>query len=215
VNGTSVGKRHFGGDDGFAPPWRIKVDGAQSASGGLVTIRKSGNGITYWSAESAWYSTDKKQYQTGEVSLNIARDYFLLEKKLDKPSDPITYDLVPLNGPVHVGDIVAVRLSMNSSDWRYTIAEDPIPAGTEFLTNPGLYTLDEKPRWWDAWSLRTEFHDDRAAFFDFQLYGHPIHFYLLRVVNPGKFVMSPASVGPMYQPEKQATTDPAVMEVLP
>jgi uncharacterized protein YfaS (alpha-2-macroglobulin family) len=39
--------------------------------------------------------------------------------------------------------------------------------------------------------------------------------YLLKVVNPGKFAMSPAQAGPMYQPEVQATTDPATLEVLP
>jgi hypothetical protein len=212
VNGASVGKRHFGGGD---DRWQITIPAAQAGSGGQVTIRKSGDGMTYWSAENTWYSTDKKNYQKGDVSLNIARDYFLLTKKQDKPTDPITYDLAPLSGPVHVGDILAVRLNTSSSDWRYTIAEDPIPAGTEFLANPGLYTLNDKPDWWNVWSLRTEFHDDRAAFFDYQLNGQKRHIYLLKVVNPGKFAVSPGSVGPMYQPEKQATSDPAMLEVLP
>jgi len=39
--------------------------------------------------------------------------------------------------------------------------------------------------------------------------------YLLKVVNPGKFTISPAEVGPMYQPSVQATTDPATLEVQP
>ncbi len=60
VNGVSVGKRHFAEGDGFALPWRIKVPAAQVGGDGQVTIRKSGNGITYWSAESAWYSADKQ-----------------------------------------------------------------------------------------------------------------------------------------------------------
>jgi uncharacterized protein YfaS (alpha-2-macroglobulin family) len=38
---------------------------------------------------------------------------------------------------------------------------------------------------------------------------------MLKVVNPGKFAISPAQVGPMYQPEIQATTDPATLEVQP
>jgi hypothetical protein len=62
-----------------------------------------------------WYSADRKLFQQGQLALNITRDYYLLRKRQDKPTDPITYDLVPLKGPVHVGDIVAVRLALNGT----------------------------------------------------------------------------------------------------
>ncbi len=215
VNGTSVGTRHFGPGDGFAPPWRIKIPAAQTGNGGQVTIRKSGNGITYWSTESDWYSADQHLFQQGKLALNLARDYYLLKKRQDKPADPIAYDLVPLSGPVHVGDIVAVRLAVSGTDWKYLLAEDPIPAGTEFLDNTGLYTLNNKPDWWAELFTRKEFHDDRAAFFDSGLNGRREYVYLLKVVNPGKFVISPAQAGPMYQSTVQATTDPAMLEVQP
>ena len=113
-----MGKRHFGPDDAFAAPWQIKVPAAQATSGGQVTIRKSGNGITYWSAANSWYSADRKSFQQGQLSLNITRDYYLLQKKQDEPTDPITYDLVPLKGPVHIGDIIAVKLALNGTDWK-------------------------------------------------------------------------------------------------
>ena len=158
-----------------------------------MTIRKSGNGITYWSAENAWYSADKKLFQQGKLALNITRDYYLLQKRQDKPTDPITYDLVPLKGPVHVGDIVAVRLALSGTDWKYLLAEDPIPAGTEFLAETGLYKLNNKPDWWADWFTRKEFHDDRAAFFNTDFSGRREYVYLLKVVNPGKFAISPAS----------------------
>jgi alpha-2-macroglobulin len=215
VNGASIGKRHFDPADAFALPWRIKVPSAQGGEGGQVTIRKSGNGITYWSVESAWYSADKHLYQQGKLALNITRDYYLLEKKQDKPTDPITYDLAPLNSQAHIGDIVAVRLALSGTDWKYLLAEDPIPAGTEFLPNTGLYTLNHKPDWWADWFTRKEFHDDRAAFFNTEFSGRREYVYLLKVVNPGKFAISPAAAGPMYQPETQTTTDPASLEVLP
>jgi len=215
VNGASAGKRHFDPSDAFAAPWRIKVPAAQSGDGGQVTIRKSGNGITYWSAESAWYSADKRLYQQGKLALNITRDYYLLQKKQDKPTDAITYDLAPLNRQAHVGDILAVRLALSGTDWKYLLAEDPIPAGTEFLPNTGLYTLNHKPDWWADWFTRKEFHDDRAAFFNTDFSGRREYVYLLKVVNPGKFAISPAAAGPMYQPEIQTTTDPAALEVLP
>jgi uncharacterized protein YfaS (alpha-2-macroglobulin family) len=215
VNGASVGRQHFGIGDGFALPWKIKVPAAQAGSGGQVTIRKSGNGITYWSAEGAWYAADKRLYQQEKLALNLTRDYFVLQKKQATPSDPITYDLVPLKGPVHVGDIVAVRLAVNGTDWKYLLAEDPIPAGTEFLPNTGLYTLNHKPDWWTDWFTRKEFHDDRAAFFNTEFGGRREYVYLLKVVNPGKFAISPAKVGPMYQNDVQATSDPATLEVQP
>lgn len=215
VNGASVGKRHFGPGDGFALPWKIQVPAAQAGSGGQVTVRKSGNGITYWSVESAWYSADNRLFQQGKLALNITRDYYLLQKRQDKLTDPITYDLAPLKGAVHVGDIVAVRLALSGTDWKYLLAEDPIPAGTEFLAETGLYKLNNKPDWWADWFTRKEFHDDRAAFFNTEFSGRREYVYLLKVANAGKFVISPAQAGPMYQANVQATTDPATLEVQP
>jgi hypothetical protein len=112
-----------------------------------------------------------------------------------------------------VGDIVAVKLAVNGTNWKYLLAEDPIPAGTEFLPNTGLYTLNNKPDWWADWFTRKEFHDDRAAFFNTNFNGRREYVYLLKVVNPGKFAISPAQAGPMYQPGIQTTTDPATLEV--
>lgn len=215
VNGTSVGKRHFGPADALAEPWKITIPAAQAGAGGNVTIRKTGNGITYWSAQSLWYSADRKLFQQGKLALNITRDYYLLRKRQDKPTDPITYDLVPLNGPVHIGDIVAVRLALSGSNWKYLIAEDPIPAGTEFLPESSLYKLNNKPDWWADWFTRKEFHDDRAAFFNTDFNGRLEYVYLLKVDNPGKFVISPAQAGPMYQSNILTTTDPATLEVQP
>jgi hypothetical protein len=215
VNGTSVARRHFGPGDGFAVPWRIKIPAAQVGGGGQVTIRKSGNGITYWSADTTWYAADKRLYQSGQLAINIARDYYLLRKNQPQPTDPITYDLVPLKGAVHVGDIVAVKLAVNGTSWKYLLAEDPIPAGTEFLANTGLYSLNHKPDWWADWFTRKEFHDDRAAFFNTEFNGRREYVYLLKAVNPGKFAISPAQAGPMYQSNVQTTTEPATLEVQP
>jgi hypothetical protein len=215
VNGTSLDKRHFGPEDGFAAPWRIQVPSTQAGSGGKVTIRKSGNGIAYWSAESSWYSADSRLFQQGKLALNITRDYYVLQKRQDKPTDPITYDLNPLKGAVHVGDIVAVKLALNGTNWKYLLAEDPIPAGTEFLPDTSLYKLNNKPYWWTDFFTRKEFHDDRAAFFDTEFNTRREYVYLLKVVNSGKFAISPAQAGPMYQSNVETSSDPAVLEVQP
>jgi len=213
VNGASLGQHHFGPGDAFALPWKVRVPAAQAAKGGQLAIRKSGNGITYWSAESNWYSADKHLFQQGKVALNITRDYYMLQKKQNSPSDPITYDLVPLHGPVHIGDVLAVKLAVAGTDMKYLLAEDPIPAGTEFIADNGLYHLNNKPSWWYDWFTRREFHDDRAGFFNTDFNGRREYFYLLKVITPGKFAVSPAQTGPMYQPGVQATTDPITLEV--
>ena len=180
-----------------------------------MTIRKSGNGITYWAAENAWYSADQKLFQQEKLALNITRDYYRAAEE-SGGADRSDY-LRPgsAEGPVHVGDIVAVKLAVNGTDWKYLLAEDPIPAGTEFLANTGLYTLNNKPDWWADWFTRKEFHDDRAAFFNTDFDGRREYVYLLKVVNPGKFAISPAQAGPMYQSNVQTTTDPATLEVQP
>ena len=116
---------------------------------------------------------------------------------------------------MHVGDIIAVRFAIAGSDWKYMLSEDPIPAGTEFLERSDLYKLNNKPDWWADWFTRKEFHDDRAAFFNTEFNKRTEYVYLLKVVTPGRFVISPAQSGPMYQPSVNATTDPATLEVQP
>jgi uncharacterized protein YfaS (alpha-2-macroglobulin family) len=119
-----------------------------------------------------------------------------------------------LKGAVQSGDTLAVRLTVTGSEWKYMMVEDPIPAGTEFIEHDNLYELAEKPPWWNWWFTRREFHDDRAAFF--QTYfprGGQEFVYLLKVVNPGVFRVSPGKVEPMYQPSYFATSDPLTLEV--
>jgi len=95
------------------------------------------------------------------------------------------------------------------------LTEDPIPAGTEWLDHPELYNINSKPDWWGWWFTRREFHDDRAAYFETDFSGRREYVNLLKVVTPGKFVISPAQSGPMYQPNVLTTTEPANLEVQP
>jgi uncharacterized protein YfaS (alpha-2-macroglobulin family) len=96
---------------------------------------------------------------------------------------------------------------------RYLLLEDPIPAGTEFITSEDSYPIDQRPGGWYDWFTRREFHDDHAAFFASDFSGRQEIFYLIRVVNPGTFQISPARVEPMYQPGVQATSDALRLQV--
>jgi uncharacterized protein YfaS (alpha-2-macroglobulin family) len=150
--------------------------------------------------------------KAGTVSLNLLRDYFRLTPT--RIGDRIVYDTTPLNGPVAPGDVLAVRLTVTGSDWKYMMIEDPIPAGTEFIPNDSLYEVRNRPSWWGYSFTRREMHDDRMAIFQTSFpHGQQQYFYLLKVVNPGSFQVSPARVGPMYQTDVMATTESRRLEV--
>jgi len=183
------------------------------AGNNSIRIQKSGNGRLYWSARGEYYTTEKQFFQSNKLSLNITRDYYRLAPQQEK--EKIVYALQPLQGDVHSGDVIAVHLSVNGSNWRYLLIEDPIPAGSEFVQKDALYELKQKAPWWGYWFTRREFHDDHAAFFQTYFSGHQEYVYLLKIINPGTFRISPASVQPMYQPSVISTTDAATMEVKP
>ena len=214
VNDREVLSRRFGEADALAPaPAPIRLPAGQlAAAKNRIRIRKSGEGRLYWSARGEYYSTAGRLAGTGSVSLNLLREYFKLTPS--EEGGKIVYRLDPLAGTVERGDVLAVRLTVSGGSWRYLMVEDPIPAGAEFIQRDDLYELKEKPPWWASWYTRREFHDDRAAIFQtFFQAGQSQYFYLLKVVNPGKFRVSPARVQPMYQPQFLATTESRTMEV--
>jgi len=215
VNDKQVFTRHFTRADaltGDLPRLNLTTEQLRSGANN-IRVEKSGRGRLYWSARGEYYSTDKRFFQSNRFSLNIQRDYYRLVPQ--QQEGKIVYDLQPLHGEVHSGDVLAVRLSVNGSEWRYLLVEDPIPAGAEFIQRDDLYELNTHLDWWGSWFTRREFHDDRAAFFQTYFDKHQEYVYLLKIVNPGTFRISPASVQPMYQPSVMATTDALILEVKP
>jgi hypothetical protein len=222
VNDRQVLSQRFTEADALAPTspvLRIAAD-QLDAGANRIRIQKSGEGRLYWSARAEYFSTEEKLARTGTVALNLLREYFrLVPQFVPNPieggkSQKIVYRLEPLAGPVAIGDVIVVRLTVSGGQWRYLVVEDPIPAGTEFIERDDLYEIQDKPSWWSYYFSRREFHDDHAAIF--QSYfraGQTQHLYLLKVVNPGRFRVSPARVQPMYQPQYLAATDSKVVEV--
>ncbi|WP_260705952.1 alpha-2-macroglobulin family protein [Edaphobacter flagellatus] len=207
VNGVSVAKRHFTAADamsGAGLSVDVAADKLQPANN-AVQVVKHGAGKAYWLVQGKYYSTEKRLYQAGTMNLNVTRDYFKLVPT--QKDGKIVYQLQPLRGATQIGDVLAVHLAVNGSPMKYLLIEDPIPAGTEFVQHEDSYNIVDKPGNWDWWYTRREFHDDRAAMFATEFDGRHESFYLLKVVNPGAFVVSPAHVEPMYQPGIQATTE--------
>jgi hypothetical protein len=212
VNNKAALTKKFDQAIGLAAPDLSLDESKLSPGANRIRIETSGSGRLYYSARAEYYSNDQKLQKAGTTSLNILRDYFRLAPS--RSGEKIVYDLAPLNGPLASGDIVAVRLTVTGSEWRYLMIEDPIPAGTEFIERDDSYELTARPPWWEYFFTRRELHDNRMALF--QTYfpqGQHEYFYLLKVVNPGVFQVSPARVGPMYQTDVLATTESRKVEV--
>jgi alpha-2-macroglobulin len=206
VNGAVVLTRKLDQTTALTAPEFVLDESKLATGANHIRVTASGEGRVYYSARAQYSSADEKLQKTGTVSLNLLRDYFKLAQS--KEGDRIVYDLNPLSGPVAAGDIVAVRLTVTGSEWKYLMLEDPIPSGTEFIERDSVYELRNKPPWWQYFFTRRELHDDRLAIF--QTYfpqGQQQYFYLLKVVNPGVFQVSPARVQPMYQPGVMATSE--------
>ena len=212
VNGKAVLTRKIDKSTGLNPP-EVRLDEGQLDPGvNHVRVEVSGDGRLYYSTRAEYYSAEAKLEKTGTISLNILRDYFRLTPA--HVGDKIVYDTTPLSGPVQPGDVIAVRLTVTGSQWKYLMVEDPIPAGAEFLPNDNLYELRSRPPWWQYAFTRRELHDDHMAIFEeFFPKGQENYFYLLKIVNPGKFQVSPARVAPMYQSGVFATTESRMLEV--
>ena len=101
----------------------------------MQIVRRNGSGRLYWSARGHYYSTEKKDFQAGTMSLNLTRDYYKLQPA--QKDGKIVYTLQPLSGIAQVGDVLAVHEAINGSPMRYLMLEDPIPAGREFMHKRG------------------------------------------------------------------------------
>jgi uncharacterized protein YfaS (alpha-2-macroglobulin family) len=213
VNGKTVTTKTFTAADALAPATTITLNESQLApEDNQVRIAKTGNGRVYWSVRGEYYSNETKAVNTGSFKLSVAREYYKLTSQ--QLGDKIVYHLDKLTGPVDVGDTLAVRVTVGGNDWKYLMIEDPIPSGTESIARDDLYELNEKPDWWGRWGSYRELRDDRTTFFDLNFpQGQHEYVYLLKVVNPGVFRVSPTRVEPMYQPEYLATSDAMTVTV--
>jgi len=213
INGRKALTKTFTSADAFAiAPTRLRLDASQLAQSNRIEIRKSNGGRLYWSTVGDFYTTDRAFFGKGSLALNLTREYFKLTSTRNKDND-IIYDLAPVSGALAVGDVIAVRLTLGGQGKRYLLLEDPIPAGAEHLADADRYRLRHTPGWWGYYYTRSEMRDDRASFFVEDFGGHVELFHLIKIVNPGRFRVSPATAQPMYQPDALGSSEPATLEV--
>ena len=213
VNGKTVATQKFTPADALAAATTMTLNDSQlSPTANNIRIIKKGDGRLYWSARGEYYSSEPKVVNAGSFKLSTARQYYKLTSM--QKDGRIVYHLDPLSGPVQVGDTLAVRITVGGSAWKYLMIEDPIPSGTESIARDDLYQLDDQPTWWSRWFSDRELRDDRTTFFNYYFpQGQHEYVYLLKVVNPGIFRVSPTSVQPMYQPDYLSTSEALTVTV--
>jgi uncharacterized protein YfaS (alpha-2-macroglobulin family) len=210
VNDQLAVTRRFTASDALAPA-AVRIPSSQLSKGvNRIKVVRYGEGRVYWAARGEYYSAEPKLEQRANLRLAVEREYFRLQPA--RKGDKIVYNLEPLGARVAQGDVVAVRLTVTGDNWRYLLIEDPLPAGAEAVERDDLYDIPQKPDWWNYYFSQRELRDDRVAFFQTYFTGKQQYFYLLKVVNPGQFRVSPARVEPMYQPRYFATSKAAALE---
>jgi hypothetical protein len=206
VNGQHAGTVAFTPDSLTDPEPKVLTVTAREGVNTVAIAKKSDAGALYWSATAEYFDTRTPIERTGSRHLALVRRYFSLAPVTVKGRT--VYRETPFAGTAQPGDMILVRISAaGSTDWRYLMIEDPLPAGTEPFADDDLYELERTPgpQWWLG---RREFRDDRAVFFRERLPGGrtDLH-YLLKVTTPGAFQAMPARITPMYVPGTSASSE--------
>jgi uncharacterized protein YfaS (alpha-2-macroglobulin family) len=205
INGAVAATRTFTAASVASPePILVAAPGRSGANG--IRLVKRGAGALYWSATAEYFDRAGPLERTGSHRLALVRQYFTLTPV--HKEGRIVYREAPLRGPVSPGDQLLVRLTAaGSTDWRYLVIEDPIPAGAEPIQQRQLYELERhEGSSWD--SSHREYRDDRVVIFqeDFRQ-GRYEFLYLLKAITPGTFRAMPAQISAMYIPESTASSD--------
>jgi uncharacterized protein YfaS (alpha-2-macroglobulin family) len=207
VNGASAGRTSFSAAAMTAPDPLIITVPANAGANQVRVVKRDG-GTVYWSAAAVYYDTTGAVARTGDRHLAVTRKYALVTPVTVKGK--IVYREQPFTGTATAGDVLSVRLTVaGSSDWRYLMLDDPLPAGVEAIQDTTAYPM-ERPTdnaWW--YGSRVEYRDARTVFFQetFER-GRYEYSYLVKVIAPGQFRAIPAQISPMYVPGVTASSEP-------
>ena len=210
VNSTSAG-RHVFDAKSIASPDPVLIEAPAAGGTNEVRIVKQGSGALYFDVSARYYDKPAASERTGSRRLALTRSYRTLSPVESRGR--IVYRESAFDGSARPGDLLLVRLvAAGTTDWRYLMLEDPIPAGTEPVEKEELYELEQPRSYWQG--SQRELRDDRTVFFlDRFTEGRYELAYLLRVTTPGVFNAMPARISPMYVPDVFASTTTIALTV--
>jgi len=192
-------------------PIVVNAPGREGAN--TIRLVKRGGGTLYWAAKATYYDTAGAQARSGNRQLAITRKYARLSPI--KVKDRIVYREDPFDGRMNPGDVLTIRITIaGSSEWRYLMVEDPLPAGVEAVQDTTAYPMEREDRWRWWWGSQVEYRDNRTVFFQEQFRDGRAEFvYLVKAISSGEFRAVPAQVSPMYVPDVRASSEPQTVTV--
>jgi uncharacterized protein YfaS (alpha-2-macroglobulin family) len=212
VNDAHVSTATFDATSLSAPD-PVRIETAAIAGANTVRIVKRGAGALYYDASVRYYDQPAAAERTGSRRLALTRTYSRLTAL--QRNGRVVYHENAFDGTAQPGDLILVRLTAaGSTDWRYLMLEDPIPAGAEPVEQENAYELERRRPWF--WGTHRELRDDRVVFFlnDFTTGRYELT-YMLKVTTPGVFGVMPARIAPMYVPDASASSSAITLTVPP
>lgn len=175
-----------------------------SAGGHQLGLSKRGDGTLFSTVELNYYPTSKQPPLS---------EGFYIERTM---TNLRTGKDVTSGGEIKVGDVIKVKLMMNApQNGNHVVVEAPIPAGmmavdTSFKTTPDWQSRETEPRGWGYYDNpfnHVEQRKDQVALFA-QNFTAGVYDYtfLLQATNPGSFILPPARIYRMYEPEEFGAT---------
>lgn len=214
VNGQQVlQKQVTSADASSSQVFTLARKGGEVGQSNEVRVVKRGRGMLYLSSTLTHYTSDEQTAEAGVPQLKLHREYMRL-KVVDKGDDGLGWEVEPLTGEVHSGDIIVSRLRLEGEKASYMMIEDPIPAGCEQVEQVSGINLDLNEHDWSDWYSNREFRDNRAVFFVSYFDGKAQFQYAMRVQVPGQFRVAPARVERMYEPDVRANSASGALTIL-
>ncbi len=175
-----------------------------------ITIKKTGNGILYFSGVIKSYLSGKK-IAVSNKKIHVKREYYIL--KPQQSDNKIIYSKEKLNGEVSSGALILVKthVDVDEKNLQYLILEDMLPSGFEAVKDEDNYQIEgeNNNRYYGGFGLKPirwfyadkEYHDDKVSFFITNADKSMDFSYIIRAEIPGEFNVSPAQCYLMYYPE--------------
>jgi uncharacterized protein YfaS (alpha-2-macroglobulin family) len=213
VNGQQVlQKQMTAADASSSQVFTLARKGGEVGGTNEIRVVKRGRGVLYLSSTLTHYTNDEQTAEAGVPQLKLHREY--MRMKVVEKDDGLGWEVEPLSGDVHSGDIIVSRLRLEGEKASYLMLEDPIPAGCEQVESVSGIDLNRDEQGWSDWYSNREFRDNRAVLFLNYFDGKAQFQYAMRVQEPGQFRAAPARVERMYEPDVRANSASAALTIL-
>ena len=170
---------------------------------GEITVKKVDQGVSWGSVHWQYLEDMSKVTPYEGTPLTLKKNLYT---KQNTKKGPV---LVPVNGPLHVGDELVVRIELRvDRDMEYVHMKDQRGSGTEPVNVLSRY------KYQDGLAYYESTRDTASHFFiDYLPKGVYVFEYSTRVVHKGRYQTGMAQIQCMYAPEFNSHSESFVLDV--